>query len=230
MPSKFECEECGKHFASNFSVKRHKKDQHGDGDSDNDSVTTYDEAESNNDSIITSSSSPMEDESESDVSSSDNSDISEEEDVDNSVIDLNIKDSYMSQEKERNNLIQSLTDDNMSIHESKVYANTQLYQKYQKAFRANIIQSLLHCDNFMAHPVMRTIMNKANKLDSDSMDRDEAIRAAVTYRKHLVNRLFPTIDELSRNMNEDKDELSTNPSEDEDAYISSHKKLMNTWQ
>ena len=50
---KFECEECGKHFASNFNIKRHKKTKHGD----RDSVTSYDvsESESDNSSSITSS-------------------------------------------------------------------------------------------------------------------------------------------------------------------------------
>ena len=215
MPFKFECEECGKHFASNYSIKRHVKSQHGDGDSDNNSVTKYSESESSNSSTITSSSSsPTDKESESNVSSSEISDSSEEEDVDNSVFDAIIKSSYMSLESERNTFIKLLTTDHMGKHAAIAFVNKLLYPKYLNAFKGLIIQMLLSCEKFEAHPIIRTIMNKANKLESDTMDRDEAICAAVNYRKHLIARLFPSLNILSRNMTKDEDELSTNTNED----------------
>ena len=147
---------------------------------------------------------------ESHAEESDNASTSSEEyesDYEDSVFDAIVNQAVSSHEGKRHALIEKFIDVGMNEKEANMEATATLIPKYKKSLTQLFIASLLHMERMKNHPITKAIMRKVRKLESKSMDRDEAIRAAVSYRKHLVHRLFPSFNVTHGNMsvNEDQD-------------------------
>ena len=73
----------------------------------------------------------------------------------------------------------------------------EVNKRFKKVFREEYKDALLWIHQLRQNPTHRIIMETAKELRSDTTDYDyeESIEAAVSQRKHLLNRLVPEYDE-----------------------------------
>ena len=218
MPTTFECTTCGKYFATRFSMERHQENQHIDDDSevlsDNDQnasdSNSTDSNASHSDETYMSEDECTDISSSEETSESDSDEESEGEDndtdVDNSVFSDIINQANNIHEGKREELFEKYTDSGMSDYEAGIQAHAEVLNLYQKTTRRLFTEHILKMLKVLSHPVTKIIVKKANDLESEGMDRDEAIRVAVRYRKHLVNRFFLSLNTKSSDTSEDEND------------------------
>ena len=144
------------------------------------------------------------------TSESDSDEESEGEDddtdVDNSVFSDIINQANNIHEGKREELFEKYTDSGMSDYEASIQAHAKVLNLYQKTTRRLFTEHILKMLKVLSHPVTKIIVKKANDLESEGMDRDEAIRVAIRYRKHLVNRFFLSLNTKSNGTSEDEND------------------------
>ena len=209
MTDTHECNECGKNFASRYSMERHRKELHFD---DNLSSQTDNESDESDSGESNDASQMSEDENNMTQSSSEDSNTDEEsdgEDGDSVFNDIICQTLYTHREK-RDQLISELVDSGKSENEANIYANSKLLWKYRKTMRQLFTELIFKIERVKNHSITKAIEKKVEELEDDGMDHDEAIRAAIGYRKHLIDRLFPVLKTTSCNMSssDDDDEMN----------------------
>ena len=118
----------------------------------------------------------------------------------NYLVDKWIQKSYRAHVDEALELLEEMRndDENEDLDYLKKRIRKKLLPKYRKNFRAIYRKCLLQMDAFQKNPVHKRVMKTVKKLQKrDGLDRDEAIRKALTERKHLVNRLVSSDSEQS---------------------------------
>ena len=175
-PTRYECEECDRKFVTRYNLMRHKKSFH-------------------DDEMSTSEHSSNEDESEADESDAENSsEESEDEEGD---------------EREVSNIFRKLVEKAVNKHEDElvpivedIMENKNMSEKeatkqafldnddVKKTFRKLFLKNVIEIDEHRHHPLFKAIMEKAKELMDDGLDREEALTAAVAYRKHAIYNLL----------------------------------------
>ena len=198
------CEECDTRFASPFSLRRHMKMQHEDEESDSESYETQsDDADSNV---------SMRDDSEGSTMSDD-----EEEEDDKTVFNPMINKACNLHQKEFVRLTERYEDVGLSRKKALRKARAKVIPKVRKSFRKTLLNSILEVDRLTAHPVYSSILKKADQLENDhEYDREEALRTAISARKHYFNSLIPSDDE-NEDYDESEDDGNSYENEDDDS-------------
>ena len=81
---------------------------------------------------------------------------------------------------------------NISEKEATIQAfldNDDVKKTLRKLFLTNVIE----IDEHRHHPLFKAIMEKAKELMDEGLDREEALTAAVAYRKHAIYNLVKFI-------------------------------------
>ena len=200
------CTQCNKRFASNYSLKRHAELKHPreeSEESEGDHSDTLPSDDENDDamSVETGSNSGLE--GEEDLSSTDEeADHDEADDVFSGMISR----AYEQHKLEKRRLISQYEANGASETEATRQAHIELLPKYRKALRNKFKNLLIDMQLIRKHPVYKAVMQKARDLEMDNYERDEAIAAAVSFRKHLINTMIPSEDEESDD--DDDDDIS----------------------
>ena len=176
-------------------MKRHQKTKHLS--EREDSEEEMDEGSSNTEEETESE---MEDETNS--SEGDDSDTGEEtetdEDEDYRVLPADvvfrdmIERAYATHKDEKMELKSGLVGHGLSDAEASEMAHKELLPKYRKTLRSLFLEDLMKMQLMRKHPAYKSIMKKVRELEDEDFDRDEAIRAAVSHRKHLIYRMIPS--------------------------------------
>ena len=185
------CPECDKSFASRFSMKRHQMTKHLPEDSeeeemDEGSSNTEEEAESETEDETNSSGTSDSEETETD----------EDEDYrvlpEDVVFSDMIERAYATHKDEKMELKSGLVGNGLDDAEASERTHQELLPKYQKTLRNLFLEHLMKMQLVRKHTVYKSIMKKVRELEDEDFDRDEAIRAAVSHRKHLIFRMIPS--------------------------------------
>ena len=228
-PKSYECDECHHTFASNFSLRRHKHRQHHfesettNTSSDAITVSSDDKSDDLSDSNMDTSSSTS--------SNSGNSRASDK--TSDSVVDDSVFYPFVQEVKHRcSDQAEPLIEELIVEGAEKDYAINQVDQhfahSYQVMFRKMFLDHMVQNEVLKRHPIYKTILKQAYKLhEEEGFDMDEAIRAAVSLRKHLINRLFTNLteqgnenEEINETENEEMDETEDADDEDQEARSS----------
>lgn len=199
-----DCDRCGRSFRDGYNLKRHKASQHPPEMEDDEYETRSTAADDEEEDTAS------ENEEDADQKDGEESESSEEDDeeesTDDDVFDELLKKVYAQFADERELMITNLVDnEDETRQEAEVTVQDQLREKYRKAFREELRAFLLHWRDLKQHPTYKAIMKTAKALrEEEDYDYDEAIAAAVSRRKHLLNRLVP--DEPMQDEDEDSDE------------------------
>ena len=201
MSQRFECTECGKGFTTMFSKNRHEDFQHSKTDNDESDSVSNDES----DSVSSKSASGSTSESEVSHSDEESEDECTKSHVDDSIFDDIINQAIDTHQGRREKLIEELVESDTSESEVKIAVNMKLRRKYEKTMRQLFTCRLLYIERVRKHPITQAIMKKVKELEEEEsdMDRDEAIRTAVGYRKHLIYRLLPSLNARSSTSDDD---------------------------
>lgn len=189
----FICEDCGKYFSSRFSRDRHEENIHGienetdasvlDDDSDSETRTERSTSE-------TDISNPATDDEEGNVSanlsnSDDESVISDCDENYHPFRDF-LEEALQCHHEEYSRL---MSEDQVNANMKEI---SDLKRQISKTLRNIFVDYLLDLEDKRRDPLFKAIMRKAAEYEEkETFDRDEAIRAAVAYRKFSIEKLIP---------------------------------------
>jgi vacuolar-type H+-ATPase catalytic subunit A/Vma1 len=132
----------------------------------------------------------------------------------NYMVDKWIQKAYRSHVDEALELAAEMCEEDEDLDSLKRRVRKKLLPKYRKQFRKLYQKSLLQMEAFRKNPVHKSVMKTVKKLKRrGGLDKDEAIRKAVTERKHLINRLVASDSEESSEEIETTDDGSTEETE-----------------
>ena len=117
-----------------------------------------------------------------------------------------ISKAYHEHKNEKERIISELMAEGLGEAEAVKRAHHELLPKYRKTLRSIFKKTLYNIQLLRKHPVYKTIMNKVKDLELEGFDREEAISAALTYRKHLVYRMIPSDAETDDDDDDDGDD------------------------
>lgn len=111
-------------------------------------------------------------------------------------------------------LAEQMREENEDIDSLKRRVRRKLLPKYRKHFRKVYQRKLLQIESFRKNPIHKRVMKTVKKLKrKDGLDTDEAIRRAVSDRKHLINRLVSSDSEESSDESENSEPEDESPEE-----------------
>ena len=178
------CMLCNKQFATNYSMNRHLELK----DPREEDEEEYSDNPSDDDDDAMSVEDGTDDglEDEDGLSSSD-------EDEELKVFSSMISSTYEHHDLEKDRLI-SQYEENGASHARAVHqAHIELLPKYRKTLRKKLAALLTEMQSIRKHPIYKAVMQKAMDLmETEDYDREEAIAAAVSFRKHRVNMMIPS--------------------------------------
>ena len=170
VSSELECSVCSKTFSSRYSRDRHVSKFHESEDED----MSEDEEEDENEGE------EMEQETDTDA----NDDTSAFEDF------INIAHNHHSGEREE--LIEQLLqeDDDLSEEEAQQQADACLLPKMKKTLKLIFVNYIIGMTDKRNTSLMKAILKKAREYADDGFGERAAIKAAVSYRKHMIYELL----------------------------------------
>ena len=177
MPSlrDYECEECDKVFTRRFNLIRHMEDAHPEEE-------PSDAEESEAEESIDNDSEKGEDESDGEE---------EEEEVDNTPFkDLVVQavESLMDDIDEMaDNLMEEGICDETNVQQE---CFPRIKPQVQKALRKNFVTYIHGMFKKKRHPLMQSILKRVVKLRRKGLSEDEAIKSAVSFRKHAIDSII----------------------------------------
>lgn len=124
------------------------------------------------------------------------------------MIDKWIGRAHRHHKPEANEIVAQLREENEDLDDDDLrrIVVKKLLPKYRKHFRTIYQNHLLQMEGLKKNRVHKQIMETVRQLEKEQdMDRDEAIRKAVTERKHLIDRLVSS-DEDGSSSDESSDE------------------------
>ena len=171
--------------------KNELKSQHSDGESEAfDYRTKSDDGDGENEDDI-----------------SENSEMESEDDEDSPshpITESLINEAYEKYDDTLNKLIDNLEQAGHNRKEAKRIAHKRLLPKYTKTFRKRFGRFLLKCRNIREEPLYQAVMKTAKDLkENDEYDTDEAIKCALSKRKFLLYKEFPSDGEESDDSEDD---------------------------
>ena len=143
--------------------------------------------------------------SSSDAESKTDSDDSSESVEDDRVFKI----FYEEVKSEFSALAASMTEELMQegVEEDEVVTRVDLhfYPHYKRAFRRKVRDHILRNEFIKRHSVYQKLIKQAYKLHrEEDYDMDDAVKATMNIRKHLVDRVFESLD---NNVNNEKGSL-----------------------
>ena len=213
----YTCDDCDGTFASNYNLQRHIDRIHGDylSDIDNEDVGSTISQQSENDKSDTMSiSSTSADENLSDsktelsdtssdkeVSDTDSSDTASNSDSSGEEYENNVLEDFVTTVlSEYNELFSDLIEnyqDNLTQKDATAKAVATLQPTFEKALKRKIVKYITNITRLKRTPLFRSIFDKIKHFKDDGLDEEEAIKSAVSYRKHSIYNLLQTyIDNL----------------------------------
>ena len=197
--SSHKCGDCGKVFATKYNLDRHIQYIHEDSD-----VESNSDLSDNEDSDVESNSDLSDDESYSDNESNseevsevttdeEDSEDMEVENSDNeeSAFDDLIQQSKLPYEEKRVELAETyMVENDMDKEEALQAADNDLKHFYRKKLRHVFICYIDGMFDKRETALMKSILKKIKSLKADGFDEDEAIRIAVSFRKHAIYKLI----------------------------------------
>ena len=195
MDKAYSCSECNASFVRSYNLRRHKKTLHGEDSEDEDE--THSSQETGTESSVSDLEEPSSDKSEYNQSS----DEEEERDSFQNLIDDALN--------QYHNTFQELTEHYQENGLSKRDATDEAFEtlrpRYEKALKELFVSYII--DMFAKHrnPLFRSILRKIKDFEDDGLDRDEAIRSAVSYRKHSIYSLLNSKDSMLHQEDRDSD-------------------------
>ena len=194
LRAKFVCSYCEKRFATRYSKKRHENNFH---TIETDTSTVDSAAES---SYVTKTSSDVtdntpasaldeeEEENETTCTSQNSSDSgdqiehSECDEEDHPFDDL-LREAFECHHEEYSQLN---CDDEVNVNRQK----RSDFKRVSKTLRELFVDYILDMEEKMSTPLFKTILRKAEEYEEEGFDRDEAVKAAVDYRKFSIEKLL----------------------------------------
>lgn len=165
--------------------------------SSEDKSNSQEEDEEEDEESKSQSSDSKSDETDASTDLSENDSDSENEENTDYIFNGILKAALTYNQPKREEIISKLLENGMDESEACRESYDRLIPKYRKALRMLLVNHLLHIVEVRRHPMVKAIMSRVHKLESKGMDREEAIPAAVAYRKHLIDRLVPSYSELT---------------------------------
>ena len=196
------CDKCDRQFASKFSLFRHTSTVHAEKhheDSETDSSETQLDSENfsseSDESNKTTNISlddevEIEDEEEDEQNTSDNVDEGKRK-LHALVTDM-VDCAYAIHRDEKEQLLEELSTENIDKNEAQERVHKILLPKYRKSLRNIFRNEVMRIHILRKHRIFKAIMEKVQDLELDGFDRAEAIDAAFSYRKYLINRMIPS--------------------------------------
>ena len=189
--SRFQCNLCDRLFASKFSMDRHRKSQHPEDQEMSGAETDESEEEM-------SATETDVDLSEEEMTGTDDEESAEElssedkvTDEDESPFDHLLRETYQTHDQEFEEGIIRYVNRGVDENEARDKAWRDLIPAYQKTFKKTLVKYLLRAERLKKDPIYRRVMQTIQSLREDEkFSRDEAIRAGVTRRKHLLYGLI----------------------------------------
>jgi hypothetical protein len=182
-----DCEFCSRYFRDEYKLQRHREKIHHAEEAEeeeDDSGDTESESEEASD-----------EDSETDNEKQSNEDGEEEEEEEEDEYDPAfgplLENVFNRFEDERKMLVDGLIEKGYTQAVASHKAHESLMKNYQKALREEFRTSMQHWEHMKKHPTYKAIMKTAKTLQDDDFDKDESIDAAISQRKHLLNRIMP---------------------------------------
>ena len=168
---------------------------------DDESVTTED------DESVTTEEDDTDDENGTTDEDSSTSETDEENEVD--VFNNLVNEAYAANQHRQDRIFRTLLESGYNNQEAYRLSFDEILPQYKKSLRSMLVDKLIHIEDVKNHYITKAIMKKVRKLETKGMDLEEAMQTAVAYRKHLVNRLVPSYDEMDNYQRlEDNDSLA----------------------
>lgn len=199
------CYLCHDVFRDAYNLERHIEATHNDDrKSDDEIIETDTELKSNYEDDDENS------ETESNTSShadTDTETTSDESDETNTIFQDLLDKTYESFSTRRQELIEENTQKGMNEKDAQHTAYLQLLPLYRKAFRTEYKSMLCKIQSLRKDPIHKAVMETAKRFrDEDDYDQMESVSAAVTKRKHLINRIVPNTQPMDMDSDDDDDE------------------------
>ena len=120
------------------------------------------------------------------------------------VTDGLINETYRKYDHKLNEMIEKLEQEGHSTKAAKCIAYKRLLPKYRRSFRSGFGRFLIKCRNIRKEPIYKAVIKTAKDLkDNDELGTDEAIKCALSKRKFLLYKEFPSDGEESDSDEED---------------------------
>ena len=192
------CPDCERDFSTPFNLRRHRACFHKNvSDDETDSVLSQNDSEEEEMETENSEyeSENSECESEDSADESENSECesedSEDENDDPSVFDDLVDDTVSLYDERKEERINDLMANGMEEKEAESVAHQQLLPFYKKTLRCLFVNYVNDMFRKRSHPLFKDIISKIEKYEKKGFNPDEAIKAAVSYRKHAIDNLIP---------------------------------------
>ena len=89
-------------------------------------------------------------------------------------------------------MLNELNTEYIEEDEPRQQVHEALLPKYRKSLRNIFKNEVVRAHILRKHRVFKAIMEKVRDLELDGFDKMEAIDAAFSYRKYLINRMIPS--------------------------------------
>ncbi len=192
------CNLCDKTFRDSYNLNRHTNRYHsmmGEGEEDVFTTTEENSEESGEESGEEST-----EESSEEGESDDGEEDSDDEETPTCEMYLDILDKvYERYEETKKTLIDEYKkEEGVDDEEASKRAYQRLLPKYRKAFREEYRNMLSKIRELRNDPTHKMVMETVKKLkEEEDFDKDEAVRSAISKRKHLIDRIVPSDPENS---------------------------------
>ena len=179
VSSELECPECSKTFSSRYSRDRHVSKFHTSEDENEDMSEDEDEQEDED-----------ENEGEEMEQESDNDDTNVDDD--NSPFEDFLDVAHNQHSAEREELIEHYLQEDIesSEEEAKQQADAMLLPKMKKTLKLIFINYIIGMTDKRNTALMKAILKKAREYTDDGFSERAAIKAAVSYCKHMIYELL----------------------------------------
>ena len=206
MKNSYPCPECNISFSRYFNLQRHQKTIHGEDDNDEDkdeSAISSQESEKGSETH-----SSLESERESETSNESTATDVTQETCDKSEDDES-SDEEMDQEEDDEDAFRNLIDGALNQYHYKFKELTEQYLEnglrkkdaideafealrpyYEKALKNHFTNYTADMFVKRRNPLFRSILKKIKDFQNDGLSEDEAIKSAVSYRKHSIYNLL----------------------------------------
>lgn len=120
-------------------------------------------------------------------------DEDEEQDFIDTVLAEMMDKAFKVHRNEEKAIATELVEMGVDVKDANARAHEQLLPKFQKTFRRLYKDEVIKLQKLRRHSLYKKVMQKAHELEENGFDQDEAIAAAVSYRKHLLNKIVSGI-------------------------------------
>ena len=211
------CDECNIYLRDAFNLRRHKQRQHGGGvcdiydsfpkpeaDDMDTSEDGFDELEDGSDQAVDGTDIESSEESgeNSDDEANDIESEADDDDDDDELLSDILDDVYDQMKEKREDLLSEMVSGGMEESQARLKVRRMLLPTYRKLFRERYRDFLTKLQRHRQHDIYKSVMKSVKDFERDDFDKEEAICAGISKRKHLINRFVPEESDEDTDMGE----------------------------